>query len=62
MPPPPASGSDVKFEVIAETGEGAESSGDRATVYKRLQSELVQQTRVGVVTVLSSCCITLYMH
>lgn len=40
----------MRFEVIAEKGEGAECSGDRATVYKRLQSELIQQTRVSVVT------------
>jgi len=54
VPPPPGSGSVVKFEIVPEAGEEAGSTGDRAGVYKRLQNELVQQTRVGVVRVLSS--------
>ena len=49
VPPPPGSGTDVKFEIVPEAGEGGQTSGDRATVYKRLQQELIQQTRVGVV-------------
>jgi len=52
VPPPPGSGTDVKFEIVPEAGEGGHTSGDRATVYKRLQQELIQQTRVGVVGVL----------
>jgi len=58
VPPPPGSTADVKFEVIPEAGEGAEgSAGDRATVYKRLQAELIQQTRVSIAAVVSSCCV-----
>jgi len=46
--------SDVKFEVVPEAGEGSKFSEDRAVVYKRLQSELVQQAKVGDVRPLSS--------
>jgi len=52
VPPPPGSGTNIKFEIVPEAGEGGQSSGDRTTVYKRLQQELIQQTRVGVVRLL----------
>ena len=66
MPPPPGSSSDVKFEIVPDAGkEGESSGGDRAGIYKRLQSELVQQIRVGVAMVLvmfvSVYCMLLFL-
>ena len=46
VPPPPGSGAVAKFEIVPESNEGPKTSGDRATIYKRLQDELVCQARV----------------
>ena len=54
-PPPPVS--DVKFEIMSDASEGAASRGDRAGIYKRLQSELIQQMQVSAFSALSLCVV-----
>ena len=42
---------------MSDASEGAASRGDRAGIYKRLQSELIQQMQVSAFSALSLCVV-----
>jgi hypothetical protein len=59
IPTPPGAGSEDGFEFVttADVSASEETSGDRESVYKRLQEELVHQVKVRTrnINIFQSC-------